>query len=55
MSFTIVDGLAAMQTDECLELLRNHHVGRVSVVVDGQPLIFPVNYAIEGRNVVFRD
>ena len=54
MSFTIVGGLAAMQPDECLESLRNHHVGRVSVVVDGQPLIFPVNYAMEGRNVVFR-
>ena len=39
---------------ECLELLGAHSVGRIAVVRDGQPLIFPVNYVLEGRTVAFR-
>ncbi len=40
--------------NECLKLLEAHYVGRIAVVVDGQPLIFPVNYAMSGTHVVFR-
>ncbi len=29
-------------------------LGRLAIVVDGQPLIFPVNYAMDDRVVVFR-
>ena len=32
--------------DECLRLLREHRVGRIAVVVDGFPKVFPVNYRI---------
>ena len=39
---------------ECLALLGSAEVGRVGVVVDGQPLIFPVNHALEGRSIVVR-
>ena len=39
---------------ECLEILERHSLGRVAVVVDGQPQIFPVNYAMSGRIVAFR-
>jgi nitroimidazol reductase NimA-like FMN-containing flavoprotein (pyridoxamine 5'-phosphate oxidase superfamily) len=38
----------------CFDLLRAHHFGRIAVVVDGQPLVFPVNYAVSGTHVVFR-
>jgi uncharacterized protein len=39
---------------ECLELLKTHHFGRIAVVVDGHPIIFPINYAVDGDAVVFR-
>ncbi len=39
---------------ECLEILDHHSLGRIGVVVNGRPLIFPVNYAMSGRIVVFR-
>jgi nitroimidazol reductase NimA-like FMN-containing flavoprotein (pyridoxamine 5'-phosphate oxidase superfamily) len=46
--------LEPIGSDECLRLLGTHHIGRIAVVVDGRPLIFPVNYAMAGRQVVFR-
>ena len=39
---------------ECLEILGRHSLGRIAVVVDGQPQIFPVNYAMNGRIVAIR-
>jgi nitroimidazol reductase NimA-like FMN-containing flavoprotein (pyridoxamine 5'-phosphate oxidase superfamily) len=35
-------------------LLADHNVGRLAVVLEGQPVIFPVNYAVYGEHVVFR-
>jgi len=41
--------------EECERLIASHRVGRLGVVVDGQPHILPVNYATPGRGeVVFR-
>jgi nitroimidazol reductase NimA-like FMN-containing flavoprotein (pyridoxamine 5'-phosphate oxidase superfamily) len=39
---------------ECLEILGQHRLGRIAIVVDGQPQIFPVNYAMSGRIVAIR-
>jgi nitroimidazol reductase NimA-like FMN-containing flavoprotein (pyridoxamine 5'-phosphate oxidase superfamily) len=39
---------------DCLEILEQHSLGRIGVVIDGQPQIFPVNYAMNGRIVAFR-
>jgi uncharacterized protein len=39
---------------ECLRLLRANSFGRVGLVVDGRPLVFPVNYGMEGEVVIFR-
>lgn len=39
---------------ECLRLLASRDLGRVAIVVDGQPQVFPVNYAVDGGRVVFR-
>jgi len=39
---------------ECLEILDQHNLGRIAVVVDGQPQIFPINYAMSGRIISFR-
>jgi nitroimidazol reductase NimA-like FMN-containing flavoprotein (pyridoxamine 5'-phosphate oxidase superfamily) len=37
--------LEEIPEDECLQLLERHDLGRIAIVVDGQPLIFPVNYS----------
>lgn len=39
---------------ECLVILDQHNLGRIAIVVDGQPQIFPVNYAVSGRIIAFR-
>jgi hypothetical protein len=45
-------GLEEIPEPECLELLAQANLGRIALVVDGQPQIFPVNYAMAGRIVV---
>jgi nitroimidazol reductase NimA-like FMN-containing flavoprotein (pyridoxamine 5'-phosphate oxidase superfamily) len=47
-------GLEVLDRDECLCLLSSDPVGRVAVVVDARPMIFPVNYALDGESIVFR-
>jgi nitroimidazol reductase NimA-like FMN-containing flavoprotein (pyridoxamine 5'-phosphate oxidase superfamily) len=39
---------------ECWELLGRHDMGRIAIVVDGKPQIFPVNYGLKGNVIVFR-
>jgi uncharacterized protein len=46
--------LVVLDVDECLRLLADHHLGRLAVTVGLQPMVFPVNYALAGRDVVFR-
>jgi uncharacterized protein len=47
-------GLEVLDRDECLRLLASQPVGRVAVVVDASPMIFPVNYTLDGESIVFR-
>jgi nitroimidazol reductase NimA-like FMN-containing flavoprotein (pyridoxamine 5'-phosphate oxidase superfamily) len=54
MVVEVATKLNPMPPDECLQLLREHNLGRLAVVVDDQPLVFPVNYALAGRQIVFR-
>ena len=46
--------LEEMSEAECLALLAGHGVGRLAVTADGQPLVFPVNYILDGRTVAIR-
>jgi nitroimidazol reductase NimA-like FMN-containing flavoprotein (pyridoxamine 5'-phosphate oxidase superfamily) len=46
--------LETLTESECLDLLATHHVGRLAVVVNERPLIFPVNYALGDRIVAIR-
>jgi nitroimidazol reductase NimA-like FMN-containing flavoprotein (pyridoxamine 5'-phosphate oxidase superfamily) len=46
--------LEAVSEAECLQLLERHQLGRIAFVVDGQPLILPVNYALSHRIVTLR-
>ena len=46
--------LEEISETDCLDLLERHQIGRIALVVDGQPLIFPVNYGISHRIITFR-
>ncbi|MDN5791116.1 MAG: pyridoxamine 5'-phosphate oxidase family protein [Micrococcales bacterium] len=39
---------------ECWKLLRGSTLGRLAVVVDGAPDLFPVNYVVDHGSIVFR-
>jgi nitroimidazol reductase NimA-like FMN-containing flavoprotein (pyridoxamine 5'-phosphate oxidase superfamily) len=48
-------GLEILDRDECIGLLAHQPIGRVAIVtMDGRPLVFPVNFALDGNAIVFR-
>lgn len=47
-------GLERLDHDQCWSFLADHNVGRVAAVQFGRPIIYPVNYAVDGHSVVFR-
>ena len=47
-------GIEVIDADECLRLLAAEEIGRVAVVIGATPMILPVNYALDGEDVVFR-
>jgi nitroimidazol reductase NimA-like FMN-containing flavoprotein (pyridoxamine 5'-phosphate oxidase superfamily) len=47
-------GLIRLEEDECWRFLARHSLGRVGLVHMEHPMVFPVNYALDGRSVVFR-
>jgi uncharacterized protein len=48
------DGITVLNEDECWKLVDDAEVGRLAVAVAGEPEIFPVNFVVDGRVVVFR-
>jgi len=48
-------GLEVLDRHECVALLAKSSLGRIAVVGDGgRPLIFPVNFALDGDAIVLR-
>jgi nitroimidazol reductase NimA-like FMN-containing flavoprotein (pyridoxamine 5'-phosphate oxidase superfamily) len=47
-------GIEVLGSDECKRLLAQDVVGRVAVVIGTTPMIFPVNYALDGDDIVMR-
>lgn len=47
-------GLEILMVDEALGLLATQPVGRVAYIEAGSPVVLPVNYRLEGRDIVFR-
>ena len=47
-------GIEVIDSDECLRLVRGRQVGRLGIVVGGEPLILPLNYAVVDDSIVFR-
>lgn len=53
----VIDGrtwLEHLSTPECWRLLAQSPVGRVGVLVDSAPEIYPVNHVVDEQMVVFR-
>lgn len=46
--------ITPLSTDECWDLLPTSDLGRLAVSVGGAPDIFPVNYVVDGRSLLFR-
>jgi hypothetical protein len=47
-------GLEVLPFDSCLSLLAAVSVGRVGFVTDGEVVVLPVNFVMDGQDVVFR-
>ena len=53
----LIDGrtwLEVLPADECWELLAQEDIGRVAVLVDGVPEIYPVNHVVSDGAIIFR-
>jgi nitroimidazol reductase NimA-like FMN-containing flavoprotein (pyridoxamine 5'-phosphate oxidase superfamily) len=47
-------GMSVLDLSDCWTLVRSAEVGRLAVVVDNQPEIFPINFLVDHGSVVFR-
>lgn len=47
-------GLHRITREECVELLADDTIGRLAITDGRTPGIFPVNYVLDGEDVVFR-
>jgi nitroimidazol reductase NimA-like FMN-containing flavoprotein (pyridoxamine 5'-phosphate oxidase superfamily) len=47
-------GLEELDRGECLRLLGLAPLGRLGVVIGGRPLVFPVNFTLDGQVIVLR-
>ncbi len=54
MGATSQQPLRRMDRTECLDLLATDSVGRLAVLDGRTPTILPVNYALDGEDIVFR-
>lgn len=43
-----------LSIDQCWALLDSEVVGRIALIVDGHPEVFPVNFVLQRRSIVFR-
>src|SRR6201997_5951862 len=48
------DGVTILPEHECWDLLAGVALGRIVTSVDDQPEIFPVNFVVQRRTVLFR-
>jgi nitroimidazol reductase NimA-like FMN-containing flavoprotein (pyridoxamine 5'-phosphate oxidase superfamily) len=50
----MASNVTVLTDTQCLTLLSQQRIGRVSVTQDALPVIVPVNYVADGMSVVFR-
>jgi nitroimidazol reductase NimA-like FMN-containing flavoprotein (pyridoxamine 5'-phosphate oxidase superfamily) len=46
--------LDELSVAECWELLATQAIGRVAIIVGHYPLVFPVNYAVDNKAILYR-
>ncbi len=46
--------VSILSESECWDLMKSGSLGRLVTSVDGQPEIFPVNFVVQDRTVLFR-
>jgi nitroimidazol reductase NimA-like FMN-containing flavoprotein (pyridoxamine 5'-phosphate oxidase superfamily) len=46
--------ISVLSEHECWDLLKSASLGRLVTSVDGQPDIFPVNFVVQKRSILFR-
>ena len=46
--------MQVIPSEECYRLLATHELGRIGVNAEHYPLIFPVNYGLDGTTLVIR-
>lgn len=46
--------ITVIPEDSCWGYLASQEVGRLGVVSDGLPEIFPINYYVDGESIIFR-
>jgi nitroimidazol reductase NimA-like FMN-containing flavoprotein (pyridoxamine 5'-phosphate oxidase superfamily) len=46
--------LDELSPEECWQLLESQPIGRVAVIVGHYPLVFPVNYAVSDKTILYR-
>lgn len=51
---TPTEPIAILSASECWDLLKSATLGRLITSVDGQPEVFPVNFVVQNRTVLFR-
>ena len=49
-----VPDLEELSVGECMDYLAGAQVGRVALVVNGHPAILPVNYILDGEQILYR-
>ncbi len=54
MTTRIDDTVTILEPNECWQLLRTTEVGRLAVVVEDRPDIFPINFLVDHGTIVFR-
>lgn len=50
----VVPEVEILDIEQCWKLLSGAQVGRLAVTVDGRPDIFPVNYKVDEKTLLFR-
>ncbi len=53
-STTATTPTQALDEAQSWQFLTEHRIGRLAIVIGGEPDIFPVNYVVDGRSIVFR-
>ncbi len=48
------NGMEILDDDACWDLLRSQPVGRLAVAIAGEVEIFPINYLVHERQIVFK-